>query len=50
MKKTENILDISKKFAKEIIEGLNASVTAYHAVDYCKKKLVDNGFMEICEK
>jgi aspartyl aminopeptidase len=48
--KSETILEISKKFAKEIVCGLNESVTPYHAVDYCRRKLVDNGFLEISEK
>lgn len=48
--KSESILEISKKFAKEIINGLNESVTPYHAVDYCRRKLTENGFLEICEK
>ncbi len=48
--KSETILEISKKFAKEIIGGLNESVTPYHAVDYCRRKLVDNGFLELSER
>lgn len=47
---TESILEISKKFAKQIVSGLNESVTPYHAVDYCRRKLMDNGFFEISEK
>lgn len=48
--KSETILEVSKKFAKEIINGLNESVTAYHAVDLCRRKLLDNGFSELIEK
>jgi len=50
MLKTNNILDLSRKFAKEIVDGLNQSVTAFHAVDYCKKKLLENEFRELNEK
>ncbi len=46
----DSILEISKKFATEIIEGLNQSVTPFHAVEYCSKKLVQNGFEELNEK
>lgn len=48
--KSQTILEISKKFAKEVISGLNESVTPYHAVDYCRRKLIDSGFSEISEK
>jgi aspartyl aminopeptidase len=50
MKSAESILEISKKFAYEIIDGLNYSVTAYHAVDYCRNKLLTSGFRELSEK
>jgi aspartyl aminopeptidase len=49
-KNTENILEISKKFALEIIDGLNASVTHFHAVDHMKRNLLNNGFNELNEK
>ncbi len=45
-----NILEKSKKFATEIVEGLNHSVTQFHAVEYCTEKLVANGFTEINER
>jgi aspartyl aminopeptidase len=47
---TDSLLEISKKYALEIIEGLNHSVTPFHAVDFCSKKLIDNGFKELNEK
>jgi len=47
---SESLLEISRKFAKEIIEGLNQSVTPFHAVDYCRRKLLDNNFRELNEK
>jgi len=43
-------LEVAKKFAIEIIDGLNQSVTPYHAVEYCSRKLVENGFKELNEK
>jgi aspartyl aminopeptidase len=49
-KHSDNLLEISKKFALEIVEGLNESVTHFHAVDYMKKKLINHGFNELCEK
>lgn len=51
MKKTsETLLETSKKFAKEIVDGLNKSVTHFHAVDYCKRRLLENDFSELNEK
>jgi hypothetical protein len=47
---SESLLEISKKFALEIISGLNQSVTPFHAVDYCTSKLRLNGFQELNEK
>jgi aspartyl aminopeptidase len=47
---TDSLLEISKKFAKEIIEGLNQSVTPFHAVNYCSNLLVNGGFKELKEK
>lgn len=46
----DSLLKFSQKYAKSIVDGLNQSVTAFHAVDYCKKKLLDNGFNELREK
>lgn len=50
MMKSESILEISKKFALEILDGLNHSITPFHAVDYCRTKLLANGFNELSEK
>jgi aspartyl aminopeptidase len=49
-KHSDNLLEISKKFALEIVEGLNEGVTHFHAVDHMKKKLLNDGFSELCEK
>lgn len=46
---TESLLEISKKYALELIEGLNKSVTPFHAVDYCRSTLLKSGFSEISE-
>ena len=50
MLKSETLLEISKKYALELIEGLNKSVTPFHAVDYCKNALLGSGFNEISER
>jgi hypothetical protein len=50
MLKTESLLEISKKYALELIEGLNRSVTPFHAVDYCRTTLLGSGFNEISER
>ncbi len=47
---SNSLLENSRKFAKEIVEGLNQSVTPFHAVDYCKRKLKENNFTELNEK
>ncbi len=44
------ILQNSKKYAFQFIDGLNEAVTPFHAVNYCKSQLADNGFEEISEK
>jgi aspartyl aminopeptidase len=44
------IKKVAKEFASEIIDGLNQSVTPYHAVSYIKSKLLSDGFNEINEK
>ena len=49
-KSSESLLDISKKFAFEILEGLNQSITPFHAVEYCSNKLISSGFKELYEK
>ena len=49
-KHSDNLIELSKKFALEIVEGLNESITHFHAVDYMKRKLLKDGFNELCEK
>jgi aspartyl aminopeptidase len=50
MMKNGTIIDVAKKFALQTINGLNESVTAYHAVKYCRDRLLSNGFLELNEK
>ena len=47
---TDSILELGRKYAVDVIEGLNYSVTPFHAVDYCRRKLLENGFKELNEK
>lgn len=49
-KHSGDLIDISKKFALEIVDGLNESVTHFHAVDYMRRQLVKDGFNELLEK
>jgi len=46
----DSLIENSKKYAHQFIEGLNKSVTPFHAVEYFKSQLLENGFKEINEK
>jgi hypothetical protein len=46
----ESSFEVFQKFALEIVEGLKKEVTPFHAVDYCSKKLIKDGFKELNEK
>lgn len=46
---TKELLKESQDYAKQILVGLNASVSHFHAVEYCKNQLAQNGFTEIKE-
>ena len=46
---TKALLNEAIPYAKKIIEGLNASQSHFHAVNYCKSQLKLNGFTEIKE-
>ena len=46
---TKELLATSKDYAKKILLGLNASPSHFHAVNYCKQQLHDNGFQQITE-
>jgi len=43
------LLNESREYAKKILEGLNASPSHFHAVNYCKSQLADAGFIELKE-
>ena len=46
---TPALLAESREYAREILIGLNASPSHFHAVNYCKNLLAQNGFIEIKE-
>jgi len=46
---TKELLATGKEYAKKILAGLNASPSHFHAVNYCKEQLKENGFIEIKE-
>lgn len=46
---TQELLQVGKAYALKIIDGLNASPSHFHAVNYCKAQLKDNGFIELKE-
>ena len=46
---TSALLAESREYAREILIGLNASPSHFHAVNYCKSLLAQNGFAEIRE-
>ena len=46
---TPALLAESREYAREILIGLNASPSHFHAVNYCKNLLAQEGFIEIKE-
>ena len=46
---TQELLAESREYSREILIGLNASVSHFHAVEYCKNVLASNGFTELKE-
>ena len=46
---TKALLAESIPYAKRIIAGINAAPSHFHAVNYCKDQLAQNGFTEIKE-
>lgn len=45
----KEFFDKSLEYSKKLTEGLNYSVTHFHAVEYCASKLIENGFVHIKE-
>lgn len=43
------MLHDGREYAKKIIHGLNASPSHFHAVNYCKEQLRNQGFVELKE-
>lgn len=48
-KVTQALLTEAREYAREILIGLNASPSHFHAVNYCKDLLKQNNFIEIKE-
>lgn len=46
---TFEVLSQGRDYAKNILKGLTAGVSHFHAVDYMKTKLRENDFQEIKE-
>ena len=46
---TQALLGEAREYAREILIGLNASPSHFHAVNYCKNVLANNGFTELKE-
>lgn len=45
----QDLLAEAQTYAQHIIEGLNDSVTQFHAVNHCRERLLKGGFQEIRE-
>ena len=43
------LLKEAQEYAGQFLAAINESVTHFHAVDFCKKKLAANGFTELKE-
>jgi aspartyl aminopeptidase len=48
-KVTKELLQEAQPFAQKIVDGLNASPSHFHAVEYCKDQLKQAGFTQIRE-
>ena len=49
MTTSQNLLEEGREYSKRILQGLTAGVSHFHAVQYIKGQLRDNGFQEIKE-
>jgi len=45
----KQLLDEAQKYSQHVVDGLNESVTQFHAVNHCKTRLEKAGFTEIRE-
>jgi aspartyl aminopeptidase len=43
------LLEEAQKYAQHVVDGLNQSVTQFHAVNHCKERLIKAGYTEIRE-
>ena len=48
-KMSKALFEESRKYANTIVEGLNASPSHFHAVNFCKERLRQAGFSELRE-
>ena len=39
----------ARAYAQTVVDGLNESITQFHAVHHCRQRLADAGFTEIRE-
>lgn len=46
---TKQLMEQGKTYAQHILKALNESPSHFHAVNYCKRQLRENGFTEIKE-
>ena len=45
----KQLLEEAQKYSQHVVDGLNESVTQFHAVNHCKTGLEKAGFIEIRE-
>jgi aspartyl aminopeptidase len=43
------LLEEAQKYSQHVVDGLNESVTQFHAVNHCKSRLEKAGYTEIKE-
>jgi len=43
------LLEEAQTYAQHIVDGLNHSVTQFHAVNHCKERLAKAGYQELRE-
>ena len=45
----KHLLEEAQKYSQHVVDGLNESVTQFHAVNHCKSRLEKAGYTEIKE-